>query len=139
MAQCQFAPSMQSLAEIRHWLQAQLQDHLTADESSAVKSRVVTVTTEWVTNILRHAHESATHITVEFQRGDSRAVIRISDDSDSGDPFHDMQISILDSISPLEVGGRGMAMIMTMSDDCDYYPRSGPGGDNRLQLGFDVR
>lgn len=139
MAECRFDATVESLAEIRKWLNLQLQQDFTDTEAGKLRSRIITVVTEWVTNILRHAETPASVVGVEFLRGDRRAMVRICDDSHGADPFHEMQVSDLDSISPLETGGRGMAMIFAMSDDCEYYQRGGADDENRLTLSFELR
>ncbi len=136
MTASEFKATVEALADIRQWLDAQLQAELTENQADTLRTPIITTATEWVTNVLRHASIPASGIRVEFRRNDVSVNICISDDSDSSDPFHNPEISPLADIPLLATNGRGLAMIIAMTDAVEYQPRCSKHDSNTLSLTF---
>lgn len=92
---------------------------------------------EAATNLLEHADPTPTYIGVALECRDGAWFLHLHDDGQIWDPTLANRVETLDTFEEKE-GGRGLALIHSLTDGLEYAKRS-TFGENRLTLKWNIQ
>ncbi|MGF1769689.1 SpoIIE family protein phosphatase [Enterovibrio makurazakiensis] len=92
---------------------------------------------EAAANLVNHTNPKPTYINVELECQDGYWLLHLSDDGQSWNPALPNRVQTLDTFEEKE-GGRGLALIQSLTDDMEYTKRT-TFGANKLTLKWKIQ
>ncbi len=101
-------------------------------------SNFVLITSEIITNLLKHSSPKATLCRIEMSVGPQEAYLKIYDNGGSFDNFEALRQSANGEFSEPLVSGMGLGLINALVDDFSYLPAKpcAPKGENCYHFGL---
>jgi DNA-binding response OmpR family regulator/anti-sigma regulatory factor (Ser/Thr protein kinase) len=83
-------------------------------------TNLILITSELVTNLLKHANRKTTVIRIDFMQIERYWVLDIYDDGDCFLKFEEKIISANEKLGTLQVSGMGLGLVKALADDITY-------------------